>query len=59
MSSTGLPATLAAPARRALEGAGYSSLEQLSRATEAELKRLHGVGPMAIRVIETPWPRSG
>ena len=49
--STGLPAALPAPARRALESAGYSHLEQLSQVNEADLKRLHGVGPKAIRVV--------
>jgi hypothetical protein len=42
------PAKLAQPARRALVGAGYSRLEQLTRITEADLKRLHGIGPNAI-----------
>jgi hypothetical protein len=43
-----LPAALAAPARRALASAGYPSLAQLSTASEAELLRLHGMGPQAI-----------
>src|SRR5262245_51400075 len=42
------PGKLSAPARRALAGAGYTRLEQLSRISEAELKRLHGMGPKAI-----------
>ena len=37
-----LPIGLSAPARRALVGAGYSRLKQLSRLSEAELKKLHG-----------------
>jgi len=43
-----LPTTLAAPARRALIGAGYTRLEQLANCSEAELKQLHGVGPKAL-----------
>jgi hypothetical protein len=39
---------LAAPARRALAGAGYSRLEQIARVREADLKQLHGIGPNAI-----------
>lgn len=39
---------LSAPAHRALAGAGYTRLEQLTRITEAELKKLHGMGPKAI-----------
>lgn len=42
------PAGLAAPARRALTGAGYSRLEQLTKVSEAELKKLHGMGPKAL-----------
>ncbi len=35
------PAGLSAPACRALDGAGYIHLEQLTRVSEAELKKLH------------------
>jgi DNA-directed RNA polymerase alpha subunit len=45
---TAVPATIAAPARRALEQAGYTHLEQLTHVTERELARLHGMGPKAI-----------
>jgi hypothetical protein len=43
-----LPPKLAAPAKRALAGAGYVRLEQLTRVTEADLKKLHGMGPKAM-----------
>lgn len=43
-----LPGTLAAPARRALAAAGYTCLAQLTSVSEAELLRLHGMGPKAI-----------
>ncbi|MET1074425.1 MAG: DNA-directed RNA polymerase subunit alpha C-terminal domain-containing protein [Umezawaea sp.] len=39
-----LPADLSAPARRALVGAGYTTLEQLAQATERDLLALHGFG---------------
>ena len=42
------PAKLSQPARRALLGAGYTRLEQLSGTTEAKLKQLHGMGPRGI-----------
>ncbi len=42
---------LAAPARRALAAAGYSRLEQLTRVREADLKKLHGMGPNAIEQL--------
>jgi hypothetical protein len=40
-----LPTGLAAPARRALAGAGISRLEQLTEMSETEVKHLHGIGP--------------
>ncbi|HEX9990597.1 MAG TPA: hypothetical protein VGE45_19230 [Chloroflexia bacterium] len=43
-----LPSGLSMPARRALASAGYTQLEQLSRISEADLKKLHGMGPKAI-----------
>jgi hypothetical protein len=46
-----LPIKLAAPARRALVGAGYVRLEQLTRVSEDELKQLHGIGPNAINLL--------
>jgi hypothetical protein len=45
------PKGISAPARRALALAGYHRLEQLAGVSEAELLRLHGVGPKAIRVL--------
>lgn len=47
----GLPAGLAAPARRALTAAGFTRLEQLRQASEAELLKLHGMGPNAMKTI--------
>lgn len=43
-----LPVGLAAPARRALAGAGIERLEQLAKFSEAEIRALHGMGPNAI-----------
>jgi predicted flap endonuclease-1-like 5' DNA nuclease len=45
------PPGIGAPAERALTGAGYSRLEQLTHVTEAELGQLHGVGPKALRLL--------
>ena len=42
------PIELAKPARRALIAAGYLRLEQLTKVSEADVKRLHGMGPKAI-----------
>jgi hypothetical protein len=46
-----LPGELAGPARRALTGAGYVRLEQLTRLSEAEVLKLHGMGPKALDQI--------
>jgi hypothetical protein len=46
-----LPPGLAAPARRALDGAGITRLDQLARLSEAEVKALHGIGPNALAVL--------
>ncbi len=46
-----LPRAIGAPARRALAAAGIYRLEQLTEMSEAELLRLHGVGPKAIRLL--------
>lgn len=46
-----LPVDISAPARRALEGAGYVRYEQLAKLSETELLKLHGVGPKTIRQL--------
>jgi hypothetical protein len=56
---TDFPAGLAAPARRALAGAGYQTLTQLSRATEAEIKQLHGIGPNALKLLRAALKAKG
>ncbi|MBS4196227.1 DNA-binding protein [Bacillus sp. FJAT-49870] len=50
---------IAKPARRALAGAGYERLEQLTKVTEAELLRLHGMGPRAIEQIRQALAEKG
>jgi hypothetical protein len=54
-----LPADLASPARRALAAAGYTRLEQLTRVSEAELRRLHGMGPKALDQLRGALAASG
>jgi len=46
--SLALPDKLAQPARRALANAGYTRLDQLAGLREADIARLHGVGPSAL-----------
>ena len=50
-SADALPAGLSAPARRALAGAGVRTLDDLARGTEADVLRLHGMGPKAMGVL--------
>jgi hypothetical protein len=54
-----LPIGLSAPARRALVGAGYLRLEQLNRVSEKEIKRLHGIGPNAIKQLRQALEAKG
>lgn len=42
---------IGSPATRALEAAGYSRLEQLTKVTEAEVSQLHGMGPKALGIL--------
>lgn len=46
-----LPQSIGRTARQVLALAGYTRLAQLTAVSEAELLRLHGVGPKAIRLL--------
>ena len=50
---------IGAPAMRALEAAGYSRLEQLTKVTEAELGQLHGMGPKALGILRETLKEKG
>lgn len=50
---------LAAPARRALIEAGYTRLEQLTRVTETDLTKLHGIGPTAMQTLRAALHERG
>ncbi len=54
-----LPAALARPARLALVGAGYVRLEQLTEVGEAEVLKLHGMGPKALEQLRRALAASG
>jgi predicted flap endonuclease-1-like 5' DNA nuclease len=47
---TSLP-KIGAPATRALESIGVTTIEQLAEHTKKELLALHGFGPRAIRIL--------
>lgn len=53
-----LPKT-SAPAQRALQSAGITSLEQLTKVTEAELLQLHGMGQKAIGILHDVLKANG
>jgi hypothetical protein len=54
-----LPTGLAKPAQRALAGAGYNQLEQLTHASEKEILALHGMGPKAVRLLRESLAAKG
>ncbi|PCD07835.1 hypothetical protein CMV16_11120 [Peribacillus simplex] len=45
---TGFLSVLSAPARRALESNGVTSLQQLSAYSEKEILKFHGMGPASL-----------
>jgi hypothetical protein len=53
------PKGLAQPARRALAAANLTRLEDLTRITEAELKKLHGIGPNALKQLRQALEAQG
>ncbi len=50
---------IGAPAARALNGAGYHSLENLDGVSRTALLALHGVGPRAIRILDEAMSARG
>lgn len=58
-SESDLPTGLSKPAQRALAGAGYSQLEQLTQASEKEILALHGMGPKAMRLLREALAEKG
>ncbi len=50
---------LSAPARRALENAGIKTLKQLSKFTEKEITKLHGMGPNAVEKLKVMLKKEG
>ena len=50
---------LAAPAQRALAGAGYQRLSDLAKVTESEVLALHGMGPNALSTLKTALKARG
>lgn len=50
-AATDLPRAMGNPARRALATAGIARLEEAATWREADLLRLHGMGPRGLRIL--------
>jgi DNA-directed RNA polymerase alpha subunit len=50
---------LSNPALRALAGAGYHRLEQLSKTTEKDIMKLHGMGPKSLDPLRRALAEKG
>ncbi len=46
-----LPAGIGRPTQQALAAAGYTRLDQFTEIREAEILKLHGMGPKALEMI--------
>lgn len=57
--SQGFLAEISAPARRALESAGLTTLAKLARKSEAEVLELHGMGPGSIPLLRAALKNAG
>ena len=57
--SSGFLSLLSAPGRRALTQAGVSTLEELSKYSEAEILKLHGIGPSSLPVLRQALDNEG
>ncbi len=55
----GWPKSMGRPARQALAVAGVDRLEQLTQWREADLLRVHGVGPKAVRILREVLAEKG
>ena len=55
----GFLSRLAAPARRALENNGITTLQQLSTYSEKEILKLHGMGPASLPKLRAALEEGG
>ena len=53
------PKGVSGPALRALHGAGVKSLRDLARWSEADLAKLHGMGPKALGALKAAMAEEG
>lgn len=59
VGTSDLPAGIDRPAKRALHGAGATSLDDVARLTRDEVAALHGVGQKAVRLLEAALTERG
>src|SRR5262245_53521125 len=57
--SSPCPQGVSRPAQRALASVGITEVDQATRITESELKKLHGMGPKAIDAMKAELKRRG
>jgi predicted RecB family nuclease len=55
----GLLSLLSAPARRALEREGITTVEQLARYREQDILKLHGIGPSSMPKLRSALQAQG
>lgn len=55
----GFLSLLSAPARRALEHRGIQTVEELSKYSEKEILKLHGMGPASLPKLRKALEESG
>jgi len=58
-TKSNFPREIGRPATGALAFAGYTNLKQLTRVTEAELGKLHGMGPKALGILRETLKAKG
>jgi DNA-directed RNA polymerase alpha subunit len=56
---SGFLSQLSAPARRALENNGITSLQELSTYSEKEILKLHGMGPASLPKLRSALSEEG
>lgn len=56
---SGFLSRLGAPAKRALENKGITTLDQLTKYTEKEILQLHGMGPTSLPKLRIAWKEEG
>jgi len=56
---SGFLARLSAPARRALETKGITSLQQLSQFSEKDILKYHGMGPASLPKLKAALEEEG